>query len=154
MMHLSPASLSAPARTVVEALFKTGAPAIVQYERGERKAYFRTAANREKPVDPMAIDELVRFGIVSDQQDGLFAGIGQTYAPRQHAILKIKLGPTRTENATGARHRKAFVFTTAGTFECEVCIRTDKDADALDGAATHEAVRRRIAEIQPVIGGA
>ncbi|WP_395454721.1 hypothetical protein ACHMW5_13560 [Azospirillum melinis] len=153
-MQLSPAPLSAPARTVVEAMFKTKAPAVIQYERGERKAYFRTVSNREKPVDPMAIDELVRCGIVSDQQDGLFAGTGQTYAPRQHAVLKIKLGVTRTDKATGARYRQAEVITTAGSYGCEVCIRKSKDAEQLDGPATHEAIRQRIAEVQPTLGGA
>ncbi|MFC5353514.1 hypothetical protein [Azospirillum himalayense] len=153
MMQLSPAVLSAPARTAVAAMVKTGQPAVVQYERGERKAYYRTTGGREKPMDPMAVDELVKAGIVADRQDGLFAGIGQTYEPRQHAVLKIRLGGTRTDKATGARFRKAEVETTAGAFQCEVCARQSKDADPLDGDSIKAEVRRLIAEKRPMLGG-
>lgn len=155
MMQLSPAQLSSQARAAIDLMVSTGVPATIQYEGKDgkvRRAYVRDERNREKPVAVEALDELVKAGIVTDRQDGLFAGIGQTYAPRLHAVLKIRLGGVRTDRATGARYRKAEVVTTGGVYTCEICCRSSKDADAVDGDGIKAKVYELIAEKRPAVG--
>lgn len=137
----SPARLSGQARSCVANMFQSGAPAVVQFENGERRAYIRDRRNREKRVDVSAIEELAKAGVLAERHDGLFAGLSQTLEPRVHAILGAKTMKSFVDKATGSKFRRVQVDTTAGKFFADVLIRQGKlgaevcDADAAKARA-------------------